>query len=405
MPSSALGLVERHVGRDRGAEVAAVRAVALVARGPCISACQSAAMSRVVSRRRARGERRSPGSDGITRSNVCCSRSTSGSSSMNALGQPWVRISGMPPPADDGRSGSRTPSTSATNCGQRFSSRSCARQSKPLAASRRPAPAGRRRSVPCSQASPGAAPGQRVRSSRSRRSSSTASSIVDRESAPTLHQTGTLRHVLVPIVGPGPRRPLRRHQPDRCARPRSATTSRAPATASTPRCTPPGFTPRPARARGGRRPAGLRRRHHQHRRPPDPRRGRAQPRGAARRRRGARGARAPTSSPASSRSSASPPTAPRSAAPKATMGLQPETIGGRPVWILPNPSGLNAHYKPADFARLYAEARAYARRAVLRPAHPLQRPERLVRRPRGRVAARPPVTAGGRRRRARRVHE
>jgi TDG/mug DNA glycosylase family protein len=44
------------------------------------------------------------------------------------------------------------------------------------------------------------------------------------------------------------------------------------------------------------------------------------------------------------------------ARPKATMGPQPETIGGRPVWILPNPSGLNAHYKPADFARLYAEA-------------------------------------------------
>jgi double-stranded uracil-DNA glycosylase len=46
--------------------------------------------------------------------------------------------------------------------------------------------------------------------------------------------------------------------------------------------------------------------------------------------------------------------------PKAAMGPQPETIGGRPVWILPNPSGLNAHYKPADFARLYAEARAFA---------------------------------------------
>jgi double-stranded uracil-DNA glycosylase len=44
----------------------------------------------------------------------------------------------------------------------------------------------------------------------------------------------------------------------------------------------------------------------------------------------------------------------------ATMGLQAETIGGRPVWVLPNPSGLNAHYKPADFARLYAEARVYA---------------------------------------------
>jgi TDG/mug DNA glycosylase family protein len=48
---------------------------------------------------------------------------------------------------------------------------------------------------------------------------------------------------------------------------------------------------------------------------------------------------------------------------KATWGLQEETIGGRPVWILPNPSGLNAHFKPADFARLYAEAREFALRA------------------------------------------
>jgi len=46
--------------------------------------------------------------------------------------------------------------------------------------------------------------------------------------------------------------------------------------------------------------------------------------------------------------------------PKAGWGLQPDPIGGRPVWVLPNPSGLNAHYKPADFARLYAEAREYA---------------------------------------------
>lgn len=46
--------------------------------------------------------------------------------------------------------------------------------------------------------------------------------------------------------------------------------------------------------------------------------------------------------------------------PRAQMGRQRETIGGRPVWILPNPSGLNAHYKPADFARLYAEVRLEA---------------------------------------------
>jgi TDG/mug DNA glycosylase family protein len=46
--------------------------------------------------------------------------------------------------------------------------------------------------------------------------------------------------------------------------------------------------------------------------------------------------------------------------PKAGLGLQADPIAGRPVWVLPNPSGLNAHYKPADFARLFAEARAYA---------------------------------------------
>jgi TDG/mug DNA glycosylase family protein len=44
----------------------------------------------------------------------------------------------------------------------------------------------------------------------------------------------------------------------------------------------------------------------------------------------------------------------------ASWGLQPERLAGRPVWVLPNPSGLNAHYKPADFARVYGEALAYA---------------------------------------------
>ena len=57
--------------------------------------------------------------------------------------------------------------------------------------------------------------------------------------------------------------------------------------------------------------------------------------------------------------------------PQATMGLQPDhEIGGRPVWVLPNPSGLNAHYKPADFARLYAAARAYADAMPPPPAAP-----------------------------------
>ncbi|HEX6748824.1 MAG TPA: G/U mismatch-specific DNA glycosylase [Longimicrobium sp.] len=43
------------------------------------------------------------------------------------------------------------------------------------------------------------------------------------------------------------------------------------------------------------------------------------------------------------------------ARPKAVMGWQEETVGGAGVWILPNPSGLNANYRPADFARLFRE--------------------------------------------------
>lgn len=43
--------------------------------------------------------------------------------------------------------------------------------------------------------------------------------------------------------------------------------------------------------------------------------------------------------------------------PKATLGLQPEAIGDTRVWVLPNPSGLNAHYQPKDLARLFKELR------------------------------------------------
>lgn len=45
------------------------------------------------------------------------------------------------------------------------------------------------------------------------------------------------------------------------------------------------------------------------------------------------------------------------AKPKATIGAQNETIGSTRIWVLPNPSGLNAHYKPDDLARLFAELR------------------------------------------------
>ncbi|HEX8458709.1 MAG TPA: G/U mismatch-specific DNA glycosylase [Pyrinomonadaceae bacterium] len=45
------------------------------------------------------------------------------------------------------------------------------------------------------------------------------------------------------------------------------------------------------------------------------------------------------------------------ARPKATLGLQPETIGATRIWVLPNPSGLNAHYQPTDLARMFRELR------------------------------------------------
>ena len=45
--------------------------------------------------------------------------------------------------------------------------------------------------------------------------------------------------------------------------------------------------------------------------------------------------------------------------PKAAIGLQPEPVGGRPAWVLPNPSGLNAHYQLPDLIRLFAELREW----------------------------------------------
>ena len=42
---------------------------------------------------------------------------------------------------------------------------------------------------------------------------------------------------------------------------------------------------------------------------------------------------------------------------KATLGLQPERIAGAAAWVVPNPSGLNAHYQLPELARLYGELR------------------------------------------------
>lgn len=41
--------------------------------------------------------------------------------------------------------------------------------------------------------------------------------------------------------------------------------------------------------------------------------------------------------------------------PKAIIGRQQEMIGETVVWVLPNPSGLNAHYQANDLARLFRE--------------------------------------------------
>ena len=43
--------------------------------------------------------------------------------------------------------------------------------------------------------------------------------------------------------------------------------------------------------------------------------------------------------------------------PKAVLGRQSEKIGDTIIWVLPNPSGLNAHYQPKDLARLFGELR------------------------------------------------
>lgn len=44
--------------------------------------------------------------------------------------------------------------------------------------------------------------------------------------------------------------------------------------------------------------------------------------------------------------------------PKAVIGLQEETIGETLIWVLPNPSGLNAHYQANQLAALFSELRS-----------------------------------------------
>jgi TDG/mug DNA glycosylase family protein len=45
------------------------------------------------------------------------------------------------------------------------------------------------------------------------------------------------------------------------------------------------------------------------------------------------------------------------ARPRAAVGPLPDPIGGSAAWLLPNPSGLNAHYQLADLAEAFADLR------------------------------------------------
>jgi len=47
----------------------------------------------------------------------------------------------------------------------------------------------------------------------------------------------------------------------------------------------------------------------------------------------------------------------------AKVGRQEETIGDTILWVLPNPSGLNAHYQQPDLARLFKELKAATKRS------------------------------------------
>jgi TDG/mug DNA glycosylase family protein len=46
--------------------------------------------------------------------------------------------------------------------------------------------------------------------------------------------------------------------------------------------------------------------------------------------------------------------------PAAAVGPQDRQVGGVPVWLLPNPSGLNAHYTPSALAEQFGKLRSAA---------------------------------------------
>ena len=50
--------------------------------------------------------------------------------------------------------------------------------------------------------------------------------------------------------------------------------------------------------------------------------------------------------------------------PKAAVGRQPEALHGAELWVLPNPSGLNAHYQLPQLVELFAQFREAIRRPL-----------------------------------------
>lgn len=65
-------------------------------------------------------------------------------------------------------------------------------------------------------------------------------------------------------------------------------------------------------------------------------------------------------------------------APKAAVGRQPDDLAGElgqtRVWVLPNPSGLNAHYSAAALAEEFARLRAAAQSSSSGPLSSFSRP-------------------------------
>ncbi|SEF18430.1 mismatch-specific DNA-glycosylase [Jiangella alba] len=61
------------------------------------------------------------------------------------------------------------------------------------------------------------------------------------------------------------------------------------------------------------------------------------------------------------------------ARPRAVAGRQPDGLGGAQLWVLPNPSGLNAHETPDSLAAAYREAAVAAGLGCVSQVHGLLR--------------------------------